>query len=522
MKKIVDNSEFKNLIYDKTAKGIVNSHSIVNGVSLTPEKIVLTDSQAYDMYVANDWINAVVGRIAEDCAKIKPIITLIDKTKKLKPKHKRFIEHWNNMMLRPNLNKESFSALREKFIRDGLIYGRATMEKTFNKFGFLKELYTIKSSTIELKTDKHGVIQKRGFVQKKEGKEITFSNNEIIFTVFKPSTECIYGEKHLDTLANTVASDILRSTYNSNFFVNSAEAGGILSLEGFKKQDIRKFQQAWKSAHKGAGNAHRTAVVNVPVKWVQTTITNRDMQFSEYGRELMMKIFAVYKVQPFIMGVIDGTTGKLNSSEQTSMHKSGTLKPILMKEAWAYTTEILHDGFGMTDLQVEFEGVDLADSVTQTAIDREDINAGIVTINEVRNRRGLSPVTWGDTPICFLPGGMQINPETGKLEQVTNDEENGDDKDDNKKDDDKKDDSKKDDNKKEMKMFKFLEKSLKNLSYDETIEILDELEIKGQIGKFVLFLVDEHKKGKTYTFSEMKDIYEKVYDKLGENNGKKE
>lgn len=401
--------------YKKSSSGFIYDTSLNGYVS--PQYVKISDHEAEKFYRGNEWVNAVVNRLVDDCTKIPPKITLIDKTKELKPRHQRQIEFVYNFFLRPNPNKESFSQIREKFIKDMLVVGRGTDEKVLDENDILKEIYALKASTMDIMTNKHGMIpDTNAFVQKaKDGKDQKWDKNEIIWTVFRPVSGTAYGEKPLDTLANAVASDILRATYNSNFFLNSAEAGGVLSLEGMSKAELKKFRQYWTTNHKGVNKAHKMVAVNVPIKHITNTITNRDMQFSEYGNELMMKIFAVYSMQPFIMGVINETTGKLNSKEQTQVYKDSALKPILRKEAYTYTTEILHDGFNMHEFQVEFEGVDLADAVTQSEIDRMDINSGILVINEVRSRRGLQPVPWGNTPISVMPGGGQIDPETGLL-----------------------------------------------------------------------------------------------------------
>jgi hypothetical protein len=144
-------------------------------------------------------------------------------------------------------------------------------------------------------------------------------------------------------------------------------------------------------------------------------ITNRDMEFSEYGKELRTKIFAAYGMQPFVMGIVDETTGKLNSGQQVENYKDGALRPILEKEAYYYTQEIIKMGFGYSDLMVEFSALDLADLATQSELDRGDVEAGIQVINEVRERRGWAPVPWGDTPVSLAPGGGQVDPNTGRI-----------------------------------------------------------------------------------------------------------
>jgi len=71
-------------------------------------------------------------------------------------------------------------------------------------------------------------------------------------------------------------------------------------------------------------------------------------------------------------------------------------------------------GFKYDDIKITFPTIDLTDMQTQATIDREDIGACILTVNEVRARKGLPPVKWGDTPLT-TPGGGQIDPNTGRV-----------------------------------------------------------------------------------------------------------
>jgi len=398
----------------KSSSGFVYDTSLNS--YLVPEYVKLSDDDAYTLFRGNEWVNAVVNRIVDDCTKLHPVIIPKKRDMELKPRHQRIIEGVDDFLTIPNPNKESFTDLREKFIKDMLVVGRGVMEKVFFA-RVLGELYALKASSVDVKADKHGTIpDKNAYVQKApDGKEVWFDKNEIIWGIFRQMSGSYYGEKPLDTLANAVASDILRATYNSNYFVNGAEAGGIIALEGMGRTELEKFKQYYRDNHKGVSKAHRMLAVNVPIMIIRTAITNRDMEFSEYGRELKQKIYAVYHMQPFIMGDITSTTGKLNSTEQNQVYKDGALKPILQKEAEVYTKEILVNGFGVNDLVFAFEGIDLADTAKQSELDRADIEMGVLVINEVRRRRNLSPVPWGDRPINLLPGGSQVDPVTGEL-----------------------------------------------------------------------------------------------------------
>lgn len=412
-KQIVDYSN------TKSASGFIADATGINSTYIYPTVIKVSDEDAFRLYKANEWLQSCVNRIVNDCCKVRPRVIMKDKNKKMSNAMQNRIALVKEFLANPNNNKESFRDIREKMIRDLLIYGRACLEKVLSpNTRRIIELYASISRSIELMTDEHGTMpDHRTYRQRslRSGQFTYFDKDEMIFIVDVPTTETSYGLKRIDVLANTVATDILRSMYNSRFFLNGAEASGVISLEGMNKPELLKFRQYWQATHKGAKNAHKIAAVNVPIKYVRMALSNKDIEFSEYGREIRSKIFALYNMQPIIMGVSDPTTGKLNSEQQVQAYKDGALKPILDKESYAYTTEIVGEGFGYSDIMIDFNEVDLADSVTQSKIDAQDLMSAVLTINEVRARRELLPVAWGDTPLTVLPGGGQIDPITGRL-----------------------------------------------------------------------------------------------------------
>lgn len=405
------------------------------GDFIQPSFTNISDADAWMFYDKNDWTGNVIDRIVSDCVKHPITIVPIDKSKKVKKGSRiaRRIKSAQNFFDDPNGSKEGMSDIREKLLRDLLVIGRGAIEKVVDEeTRKVQELWSVSAQDIRIQADDRGNIPATDAyrlkppikqinsvnVSQNPSRPENFDIDELIFIVDRPISRSMYGKKRLDRIAFSVAVDILRATYNGNFFVNGAEAAGIISLMGLNKKDLAKFRSYWNDNFKGAKKSHKTAITNADLKYVRMAITNRDLEFSEYGIELRSKIFSAFGMQTIIMSVADGTTGKLNSQEQVDLYKEGALKPLLNKEAEYYTREILHMGLGFRDLMVVFPSVDLLDSQAQSKIDETDLKNAILTVNEVRSKRGLADVPWGDAPVAVMPGGVQIDPDTGRLVQV--------------------------------------------------------------------------------------------------------
>jgi HK97 family phage portal protein len=435
----VGSDYLQKLTVEKSSRGFIEDAG--GPMQLTSARTVkLTDAQAYLYWENNEWVQATVNRIVADCTKVMPVIRPRD-NQIPSERQKKKIKRIQKLLDNPNDNDEAFADIREKVIRDMLIIGRGAIEKIYageDGEGDLEEIYSLLAKNLRIRCDDRGnvpienayvltAIEQAGAqdsvntdASRKTSKEtVTFDRDEVIFMVYTPYSLSMYGHKPLDTLAATVATDILRDTYNSQFFMNNGEASGILSVKGMGRNELRNMKQYFQKFHKGSSNAHKLAVVNVPVDWIPMSVTNRDMQFQEYGAELRQKIFAVYGMQPIIMGVLDSSTGRLNSEQQVQAYKDGALMPILRKESYYYTQHICWDGFGYTDLEIIFPDIDTLNMEAQSKIDTEDVKNAIQTINEVRRRRHMPDVPWGDKPMSIMPGGQTVGNSSGAGKKPT-------------------------------------------------------------------------------------------------------
>ena len=409
-------------IEEKQATGFIDDVSM--GDIFAPVMERITDDDAWSLYLINDWVASTVNRLVTDATKNRPVVSPIDTSVTIKPgsRLKRRIESANKFLFNPNDNKESFTTLRKKALTDLLVFGRGAHEKNVDDdTRKLEQLWSIKSRDLRINSDSHGNMPAtdayqlrpsgRRSNQKKE--PIDFDIDEIIFMVRNPISSSHYGIKTLDFLAFSVSVDILRNTWNGNQFVNGAQPAALVSLLDMNKRDMRKFRADWRK-FKGANNAHKTAFVNTKIGYQALSLSSKDMEFSEYGRELRDKIFAAYGVQPMVMGITDSSS-RLNASQQMELYKENGVKPLLDIESDFYTREILHMGLGFRDLEITFPSIDIADNLTQSMIDGRNLQNAKVTVNELRRRDGEQDVAWGNAPVIILPGGGQIDPNTGQI-----------------------------------------------------------------------------------------------------------
>jgi len=139
-----------------------------------------------------------------------------------------------------------------------------------------------------------------------DGEKIPFPADEVI-PIRKPSPIDPYAGS---SPAAAVATDLVAAEYvaqyNRAFFENSAEPGGILSVEGSLTDDqFTELVTRWGEQHRGVARAHRVAVVEHGMKYTPRQVTQRDMQFSELRTGVRDVIMEAYRISKTALGISD-------------------------------------------------------------------------------------------------------------------------------------------------------------------------------------------------------------------------
>lgn len=154
----------------------------------------------------------------------------------------------------------------------------------------------------------------------------------------------------------------LAAEYNRNFFLNSAEPGGIIEIEDRLDDDeFRELVTRWREQHQGVANAHRVAVLEQG-KWVDRKYTMRDMMFPELAEMSREDIREAFGYPKGMTGATEDVN-KAVADANERMFGRYLMRPRLKKIQAGLT--ILLQRYGSTGKGLEF---DFADPVPE---DRE-------------------------------------------------------------------------------------------------------------------------------------------------------
>ena len=395
----------------------------------------ITYATMYKYYKEDEWIRACVDTISKVASKAKIIVKVKDDIKET-DEHKKQIEEVKALLDNPNQRSETLTTIRKKLIKDLMIYDAAALELVYDTNGKVVELYDLPGPYVRLNVDKHGYFKDTTKAYKllteemwrQEKQPVAFDYKEVIYFALNVEAGHIYGLSPIETLVRSVSADINASEYNSSFFDNNALLPGILTIPGLDDTAIKLFKQRWFRNTKGAKNAHKLVITNQEgIDFKRMSENPKDMEFMNYQKWILQKIMSIYNTNPFVLGVVDVNTGKLNSKEQWNTFIEKAIEPILNLESNLYTSKLINLGFGYNDIEIKFSDLTIEDT-SQIAEEAEKVTkSDIMTLNEVRKKYyGLPEVPWGEVPYDVLKAGLtptkSTNPTNKSLSLETEDE----------------------------------------------------------------------------------------------------
>lgn len=185
-------------------------------------------------------------------------------------------------------------------------------------------------------------------------------------------------------------------------FRNGVRPSGVLTFEKFlskENRDVAETQLVEKYA--SAMNAGRPMILEGGSKWQQLSINPEDAQMLQSRGYSVEEVCRFFGVPPFMIGHTEKTTSWGSGLEQQILaFRKFTLQRRLERIEQALMKQLLTPEDRGQGVKIEFnlEGLLRADSAGRASYYQSGLTNGWLTINEVRARENLPPVTGGDVP----------------------------------------------------------------------------------------------------------------------------
>ena len=319
----------------------------------------------------------------------------------------------------PDPLRDTFRTSIRKIVRDIFVHDQVNLELIWEE-GVGSKLLGFKvvdASTIRIATEKHtGRLPTRRndirYVQVKEVDTIIarFKRGELTFNVMKPRSDVNtggYGTSPLEISMHHIGYHHMTESFNHRYFSQGGTTMGLLHIKTGDQSStgaLEDFRRDWTNLFGGTSGAWKIPVVTADeVKYINMNQSSRDMEFEKWLTYLINVICADFGIDPAEINFPNrgGATGSKGNSLQESskketsdLSKNKGLEPILTFIADIMNQNIMPHFYGGKYI-FRFRGDNL--SKEMQLLEKEKLESETsVTVNEIRKRKGLSPIAGGD------------------------------------------------------------------------------------------------------------------------------
>lgn len=174
-----------------------------------------------------------------------------------------------------------------------------------------------------------------------DGEKVPLDVEDVI-RLLKPDPDNIYrGLGPVQALMRTLDGARYSEEWNRKFFLNDATPGGIIEVEeDLADHEYSRFRERWAEVHQGVNNAHRVAILENGMKWVDRKYSMKDMQFAELATIGDTKILTAFRMPKFGVGQIDDVNRATAEASEYTITAS-LIVPRLDRWADALNTRLL-------------------------------------------------------------------------------------------------------------------------------------------------------------------------------------
>jgi HK97 family phage portal protein len=253
------------------------------------------------------------------------------------------------------------------------------------------------------------------------GERVPLTTGQVIPIRGTPDAQDFYGGMSpVRPLMSDIESVRYSADYNRNFFLNSAEPGGIIEVPNtLQDKDFDRLQRQWNEQHRGVSNAHRVAILEGGAKWNPRQLTFKDMQFMEMRALSSEIIREAWRISKTRLGQTE-SVNRATAETAVYVNSRHLTKPrcVRWQEALNYRLLPMFGQFGadveyIFDLQVPKDSqADDAERTSKANAVSLMVNAGFDPAASLEVF-GLPPMEWVGIPEGATKGAPQTSTNGG-------------------------------------------------------------------------------------------------------------
>jgi hypothetical protein len=290
---------------------------------------------------------------------------------------------------------DSFRSLCEQVLEDVIVggFGAIEVEATADP-EFPLALWPVDGSTINIRADWDGMPSSIRYEQVTSrtgaNANILLADDELIYMRLNPRTFTPFGLGRLEVAFEAINSFLGAHRYASRLASNSV-VEYALWLQNLSPDHHERLIRWWQDEIEGTGRVPILSVENKPEVLRFGGGTDADLRLQ--WQEFLIRIIAdAFDLPPQALG-LERDVNRSTANEMNDAAFRQAIVPTARLFAEYLTRDAICKKLGWDDLEFVFTDVDgPGDAMEEAQIQQILIQSGVLTVNEVRQMRGLPPV----------------------------------------------------------------------------------------------------------------------------------
>ncbi|HYN14816.1 MAG TPA: phage portal protein [Terriglobales bacterium] len=293
----------------------------------------------------------------------------------------------------PN-SDDSFRSLAEQVLEDVIVggFGAIEAQATGDPTRPLN-LWPVDGASIRMRTDWDGRPGSPRYVQIagafSPNTQIVLNDDELIYVRLNPRTHTPFGLGRVEVAFETINAFLGAHRYAARLASNSV-VQYALWLQDLGPSQHERLIRWWQDEIEGTGRVPILSVENKPEVLRFGGGTDQDLRLG--WQEFLIRVIAdAFDLPPFMLG-LERDVNRSTAGELADQAFRQAIVPTARLFAEHLTRDAIGKKLGWNDLEFVFTDVDAPNEMEEAQIQEILLRNGVLTVNEVRQMRGLPEI----------------------------------------------------------------------------------------------------------------------------------
>jgi HK97 family phage portal protein len=294
---------------------------------------------------------------------------------------------------------DSFRTLMEQAIEDALTggFGAIEMEPTGDPERPAM-LWPVDGASIRINARWDGQEDTPRYAQAMPGQlessAVELRDDQLIYIRMNPRSFTPFGLGPLEVAFETVNQFLSAHRFAGKLAANSVAQYALWLNEATPTQHDRLIRW-WQDEIEGTGRVPLLSTDQKPevLRFAQGTDADLRLAWQEF---LIRMVANAFGLPPLMLG-LEADVNQSTASEMADEAFRGAISPLAMLVAGHITRDLFAKCIGWREFEFAFNELSARDEMTELTVQVQLLQAGVLTVNEVRAMRGLAPLAGDKT-----------------------------------------------------------------------------------------------------------------------------